>query len=309
MHPKHEIKPIPFLKPGDTVHIVSPAKALPEKSIESAISILKSWKLNIKLGKHVYNKYGGFAGNDLERLVDVQAAINDNETKAIFFARGGYGSVRVLHQLNWEKFIQNPKWLIGFSDITYFHLFVNWQLNLPTIHGTMPLEITYEPERQKSSETLKNMLFGEVRSWIFNWHAINIIGVASGKIIGGNLTVLHGYLVGRDASAFFKDKILFIEDVGEELYALDRMLWNLKSSGILQNLNAVLVGGFTNIKDTNHWFVTNTLETLALHVFKPLKIPVAFGIEAGHIKNNTPIVLNTEVQVEISSINTKITYL
>jgi muramoyltetrapeptide carboxypeptidase len=297
-----------FLTKGNVVWIVSPAKALPDNGIEEAVEILTSWGLQVKTGKHVYQKFGGFAGNDAKRIEDVQTAINDPQAKAIFFARGGYGSIRILHQLNWEKFNQNTKWLVGFSDITYFHLFANWQLGLASLHGTMPLEITHKPERKKAISQTKEFLFGGLNKLTFNGNTLNIVGEAKGQIIGGNLNILHGYLVGRNASDFFKDKILFIEDVGEELYALDRMLWNLKSSGVLLNLKALLVGGFTNIKDTNNWFPNQNIEDLILAIFEPLDIPLAFGIEAGHIKNNNPIPMGFNCEVEITKTLVKINF-
>jgi len=297
-----------FLKKGDVVWIVSPAKALADNGIEDAVEILTSWGLQVKTGKHVYQKFGAFAGTDSQRIEDVQTALNDSQAKAIFFARGGYGSIRILHQLNWEKFNQNPKWLVGFSDITYFHLFANWQLGLASLHGTMPLEINYEPERKAAISQTKSFLFGELNNLTFVGNALNIVGQAKGQIIGGNLNILHGFLVGRNASVFFKDKILFIEDVGEELYALDRMLWNLKSSGVLQNLKALLVGGFTSIKDTNNWFPNQNIEGLIIAIFKPLDIPIAFGIEAGHIKNNNPIPMGFNCEVEITKTLVKINF-
>jgi muramoyltetrapeptide carboxypeptidase len=297
-----------FLKKGDVVWIVSPAKALADNGIEDAVEILTSWGLQVKTGKHVYQKFGAFAGNDAQRKEDVQTALNDSQAKAIFFARGGYGSIRILHQLNWEKFNQNPKWLVGFSDITYFHLFANWQLGLASLHGTMPLEINHEPERKAAISQTKSFLFGELNNLNFEGNTLNIVGEAKGQIIGGNLNILHGYLVGRNASDFFKDKILFIEDVGEELYALDRMLWNLKSSGVLQNLKALLVGGFTSIKDTNNWFPNQTIEDLILGVFKPLHIPIAFAIKAGHIKNNNPIPMAFNCDIEITKTLVKINF-
>lgn len=297
-----------FLKKGDVACIVSPAKALPDNGIEDAVEILTSWGLQMKTGKHVYQKFGAFAGNDPQRIEDVQTALNDSQAKAIFFARGGYGSIRILHQLNWEKFNQNPKWLVGFSDITYFHLFANWQLGLASLHGTMPLEINHDPERKEAISQTKSFLFGELNNLNFEGNTLNIVGEAKGQIIGGNLNILHGYLVGRNASDFFIDKILFIEDVGEELYALDRMLWNLKSSGVLQNLKALLVGGFTNIKDTNNWFPSKTIEDLILGIFKPLHIPIAFGIEAGHIKNNNPIPMGFNCEIEITKTLVKINF-
>jgi len=290
----------PFLKKGDQVWIVSPAKALPENGIEQAIDILTRWNLEVSVGKHASHKFGAFAGIDSQRLEDVQTAINDTKAKAIFFARGGYGSVRILQELNWESFKQNPKWLVGFSDITYFHLMANWQLKTSTLHATMPLEITREPERQKAIESSKDFLFGFTQQLSFGGHHLNKPGFETGEIVGGNLNILHGYFSGRNAQDFLKNKILFIEDVGEELYALDRMLWNLKSSGTFDGLIAVLVGGFTNTKDTNSWFPNKTIEDLILEVFSPLNIPIAFGIEAGHIKNNMPIPLGLTCEVEIT---------
>ena len=294
------------LNKGDTVWIVTPAKALPEKGINEAIEILASWGLKVKTGKNVYSKNGGFGGNDNQRLSDIQHAINDPSAKAIFMSRGGYGSVRIIDELNFEPLITKPKWIIGYSDITYFHLKLS-QLNLASLHATMPLEITFDPLRKEAIEETKQLLFGAKTVFDFEGNN-NKDGLLVGEIVGGNLNIVHGNL-GNIEKTFWNNKILFLEEVGEEMYAVDRMLYNLKRAEVFEQVQGVLLGGFSSIKDTNNWFPNQAVNDVLGAFFMSYKKPIAFSLNAGHIVKNWPILFGVNGKVTISKNKTEIMYL
>ncbi len=295
------------LNKGDTVWIVTPAKALPEKGIDEAIEILTSWGLKVKTGKNVYQKNGGFGGNDNQRKSDVQQAINDQSAKAIFMSRGGYGSVRIIDELDFEPLITNPKWIIGYSDITYFHIKLN-QLNLASLHGTMPLEINYDASRAEAIEETKQLLFGTKSAFEFSGNEDNKEGFMVGEIVGGNLNIVHGNL-GNINKNFWNEKILFLEEVGEEMYAVDRMLNNLKRAEVFERVQGVILGGFSSIKDTNNWFPNQSILDVLNAFFSNYKKPVALNISSGHIPGNWPLVFGENSKIKISKSKVEIMYL
>ncbi|HEY0896616.1 MAG TPA: LD-carboxypeptidase, partial [Sphingobacteriaceae bacterium] len=224
-------QPLP-LKKGDTVAITCPAKKLP-KDITDAVNLLESWGLRVLLGETVNASYHQFAGDDGLRTRDLQRFLDDPSVKAVFAARGGYGTIRIIDSLDFTAFARDPKWLIGFSDITvlHSHIFANFQIE--TIHGQMPINI---PDGTKPSlETLRKVLFGEPVSYSYESVQENRSGEARGELIGGNLTLLV-MMAGSASEMDYSGKILFIEDVGEYLYSVDRMMWNLKRAGILAGL-------------------------------------------------------------------------
>ena len=284
----------PFLKKGDKIAIICPAKKLPAPMTD-AISLLEAWGLEVVLGETVTASYHQFAGDDEMRARDMQRFIDDDSIKAIIAARGGYGTVRMIDKVDFSRFATNPKWLIGFSDITvlHTHLFANY--NTQTIHGQMPVNIPDASSR--SLETLRKALFGEKLSYQFSSHALNRAGEHSGILIGGNLSLLVA-VSGSVSDPDYSGKILFIEDISEYLYSIDRMMYMLKRAGKLQNLAGLIVGGFTDMKDNDIPFGQSVHEII-MEVVKEYDYPVCFEFPAGHIPDNNSLVLGREVKLKI----------
>jgi muramoyltetrapeptide carboxypeptidase len=291
----------PYLQKGDRVAIVCPAKKLPQP-MDDAITLLQSWGLEVILGETVTASYHQFAGDDALRARDLQRYVNDDSIKAIFAARGGYGTVRIIDQVNFSRLTTHPKWIIGFSDITvlHAHLFTNYRLQ--TIHGQMPVNI---PDATLPSlETLRKALFGEDLNYKIAPHPLNRLGSASGVLIGGNLAILLS-LSGSISDYDYNGKILFIEDVGEYLYSIDRMLYTLKRAGKLKNLAGLIVGGFTDLKDNDIPF-GQTAQEIIRAIVEEYDYPVCFDFPAGHVRDNWALVMGREVKLSVTHSNTSI---
>lgn len=280
------------LKIGDTVAITCPAKKLPH-DINDAVKLLESWGLNVLLGDTVHASFNQFAGDDELRTKDFQRFLDDHSVKAIFAARGGYGTIRIIDQLDFLSFKTNPKWIIGFSDITilHSHIYANYQVQ--SIHGQMPLTI---PDGTKPSlETLRKCLFNIPLTYSFKSIFLNKIGKGEGILIGGNLTLMMT-MSGSKSEINYSGKILFLEDVGEYLYSIDRMLWNLKRAGKLAQLNGLIIGAFTEIKDNDIPFGQTFQEIINGHV-KEYDYPVCYQFPAGHIADNHALILGKKVHL------------
>jgi muramoyltetrapeptide carboxypeptidase len=284
----------PYLKKGDKIAITCPAKKLPHPMTD-AIELLQSWGLEVVLGDTLNASYHQFAGDDDLRAKDLQRFIDDESIKAIIAARGGYGTVRMIDKVNFSHFAQNPKWLIGFSDITvlHTHLFANYQVQ--TIHGQMPVNIPDASSR--SLETLRKALFGEELSYEVTAHTQNRPGDASGILIGGNLSLLVA-VSGSVSDPDYSGKILFIEDVGEYLYSIDRMLRCLDRAGKLKNLAGLIVGGFTDAKDNGIPF-GQTVPDIIMDIVKDYNYPVCFDFPAGHIPDNCSLIFGRKVNLAV----------
>ena len=291
------------LKKGDKIAITCPAKKLP-KPMDDAIALLQSWGLEVVLGDTVDASYHQFAGDDDLRAKDLQRFIDDDSVKAIIAARGGYGTMRMIDKVDFSRFAQNPKWLVGFSDITvlHTHLFNNYQAQ--TIHGQMPINI---PDASaKSLETLRKALFGEDLHYHFYSHALNRDGKTSGILVGGNLSLLVA-VAGSVSDIDYNGKILFIEDVGEYLYSIDRMILNLKRAGKLANLAGLIVGGFSETKDNDIPF-GQTVPEIIMEVVKDYNYPVCFDFPAGHIPDNCSLILGKMLNLSVHQTAVKVNY-
>ena len=298
------MKTPPYLKKGDTVAITCPAKKLP-RDINDAVKLLESWGLKVLLGETVYAQYNQYAGDDQLRCKDFQRFLDDDHVKAIFAARGGYGTIRIIDDINFSGFAENPKWIIGFSDITVLHSHLYAQYQVQTIHGQMPLTI---PDGTKRSiETLRKALFNEPFDYQYESMAHNKMGEARGILIGGNLTLLVA-MMGSVSDMDYNDKILFLEDVGEYLYSIDRMMWILKRSGKLSRLKGLIVGGFTDLKDNDIPFGKTALEIIREHV-SGYVYPVCFDFPAGHIDDNHALVLGKTVNLKADQRKVHLTYI
>ncbi|HCN82649.1 MAG TPA: LD-carboxypeptidase [Sphingobacteriaceae bacterium] len=290
-----------YLKAGDKVAITCPAKKLPG-DVKDAIKLLESWGLQVVLGDTVSASFHQYAGTDELRTKDLQRFLDDSTIKAIFAARGGYGTIRIIDALDFSAFIKTPKWIVGFSDITvlHSHIYANYQIQ--SIHGQMPLSI---PDATKYSlETLRKALFGDELEYNYESAPLNIPGTTRGILTGGNLSLLIA-LSGSVSEIDYKDKILFIEDVGEYLYSLDRMMWNLKRAGKLECLKGLVAGGFTGLQDNDIPFGKTAEEIIYEHV-KDYGYPVCFNFPAGHIPDNHALVLGKEVHLNVDAENVKL---
>lgn len=267
--------------------------------MDDAVALLQSWGLEVVLGKTVTASYHQFAGDDALRAQDLQHYVNDDSIKAIFAARGGYGTVRIIDQVDFSRLITHPKWIIGFSDITvlHAHLFTNY--GLQTIHGQMPINI---PDATVPSlETLRKALLGQELTYEITPHPLNRTGHAEGVLIGGNLAILLS-LSGSVSDYNYDGKILFIEDVGEYLYSIDRMLYTLKRAGKLKNLAGLIVGGFTDLKDNDIPF-GQTAQEIIRAIVEEYDYPVCFDFPAGHVRDNWALVMGRKVKLLLQSSN------
>lgn len=286
----------PYLKQGDTVAITCSAKSLPVP-IDVAVRLLESWGLKVVLGETVYASWNQFAGTDELRAADFQRFLDDNSIKAIFAARGGYGTIRIIDSIDFSGFAINPKWIVGFSDITILHSHIHAIHNVQTIHGQMPLTI---PDGTKISlETLRKALFNEPLEYIYQSSFENRSGSATGILTGGNLTLLL-MMSGSVSEQDYSDKILFLEDVGEYLYSIDRMMLNFKRAGILSGLKGLIIGGFTDLKDNDIPFGQTAEEIIMSHV-NDYTYPVCFNFPAGHIADNRALILGKEISLTVES--------
>ncbi|WP_438695858.1 S66 peptidase family protein [Winogradskyella ouciana] len=298
----------PYLKAGDTVAIVAPSGILKnrEREVQQAVDLLKSWGLHSVVGKHVFSKADHFAGTDDERCEDLQRAMDDPKISAIWCARGGYGTVRILDKLNYSKFKKNPKWVIGYSDITALHNQLHNE-GYESIHALMCVSLTKDLEDVKSSiETFKSALFGNPTNYTLEGSEYNRNGEASGQIVGGNLTILHTML-GSKESIDTSGKILFIEEIGEYKYHIDRMLQSMKRAGYFDNLKGLVVGDMSKLrKNTTLW--GTSVEQLVLDALKEYDFPIAFNMPAGHEKDNRALVLGRTVELKVDKKESTLTF-
>lgn len=286
---------IPALKKGDTIAIVAPAKAIEKEFIDFAVDFFEQQGYEVVVGKNCLNQHHYFAGTDEERLSDFQEVLDNPEIKAIICARGGYGCVRIVDEIQWASLLNHPKWIVGFSDVTVFHQRINI-LGLPSIHGTMPLN--FKENSNEALTTLLQHLEGNHQPISIPSHLMNIQGTAEGTLIGGNLSILYS-LLGTDDEVNFQDTILFIEDLAEQLYHLDRMLFAFQKAGVLSQIKGLIVGGMTDMKDTAIPF-GKSLEEIIIEHIKPYNIPLVFGFPAGHINDNRALVFGKKIKLEVS---------
>lgn len=291
----------PYLKEGDTVAIVSTARKVSKFEIKPAIDLLKSWGLDVQTGKNLFKDENQFAGSDEDRAGDLQRALNNKNVQAVLFARGGYGTVRVIDRIDWKKFIKQPKWLIGYSDISVIHSHVHKHCIVQTMHAPMSLNI---PKLSAPClQVLKETLFGKPLRYssskqLPQLEKLNRKGKAKGRLVGGNLSILYS-LSGTPSDIDTNGKILFIEDLDEYLYHIDRMMMNLKRSGKLEGLAGLIVGGMTEMKDNPIPF-GKTAEEIVHDVVKDYQFPVVYGFPAGHITNNYPLIMGSEVTLNVT---------
>lgn len=286
----------PYLKPGDKIGIVAPARSIEKDEIEAAIEFFGKVGFEVETGKNLFVKKNQFSGTDKERAADIQFFLDKPDIKAIVCARGGYGSIRTLEHLSFTNFVKHPKWFVGYSDITVFHSAIN-NLGIETLHAPMPFSFAKPNFDQQSLADTMAILQGKPMNYYFDANPLNSQGKAKGRLTGGNLSVLYS-LRGTDADLKTHGKILFIEDIDEYLYHIDRMMMNLRMGGLLSQLRAIIVGDMTDMKDNTIPFGKNANEIIAEHS-KEFGIPVCYGFPAGHGSINKPLIMGREIVLEI----------
>lgn len=293
----------PFLKAGDTVALVCTARKFFPEDAKPAIDLLESWGLKVKLGATIGLDNFQLGGTDSQRAADFQAQLDDENVKAIWCARGGYGTVRIIDSLDFTNFKQHPKWIMGFSDVTVLHSQLNVE-RVASLHAIMPFTVPTAPEEVK--ETLRQALFGETISYTIPSKSYDVNGTASGELVGGNISILYS-LLGSKSSIDTKDKILFIEDLDEYLYHIDRMMYNLKRNGYFEQIKGIIVGSMTDMHDNEIPFGQNEVQIIT-EIAKDLSIPIAFQFPAGHQKDNRTLILGKQVHFEINEKEIKLKF-
>lgn len=289
----------PYLQKGDKIGIVCTARKISPEELFAGLKKLESWGLQPVLGKHLYKEHLIFAGSDEERTEDLQQMLDDKEIKAILFARGGYGTIRIVDNLDFTNFLQMPKWVAGYSDITTLHSHIN-KLGVETIHSVMLS--AFKPEKNDiAADTLRKALFGELQQYEFPRDPTFPFreGESEGELIGGNLSLLYA-LSGSISDLETKGKILFVEDIEEYLYHIDRMMHQLKRAGKLQDLEGLLVGGMTDMKDNPEPFGKSPADII-WETVKDRSFPVAMGFPSGHILNNHALIMGRKVKFSVNS--------
>jgi len=290
-----------FLKSGDEVAVVSPAGRTDAELIDAGIAILQSWGLKVTDMPHVYGSFHQYSGSDWNRIDDLQEAINNPQYKAIICARGGYGCSRIVDRVDFSPLLEKPKWLVGFSDITVLHAQLR-RMSIESIHGSMLKNFRH------GAETVRKALFGTLTGYEIEGHPLNRPGNALGTITGGNLTLINNIL-GTPSEIITMGKILFIEDLNEQLYHLDRLMTQLRRAKKLENLTGLIVGRFHDMKDSDAIPFGKTVEEIIYNAVEEYHYPVCFNFPAGHIDDNRAFYLGRKSKLTVGTTTTTLTFL
>ena len=285
----------PFLQKGDKIAIVCTARSFAEEDLKAVLPVLYGWGLEPVLGATIGLKMHQFAGSDEERAKDFEAQLKNENIKAVICARGGYGTVRMIDRIDFSSFEVKPKWIVGYSDVTVLHSHIHTHFNTATLHATMP--ISFPKNSVEALESLRKVLFGDSLAYVFEAHSMNRKGVGEGQLIGGNLSILYS-LIGSMSDIKTKDKVLFLEDLDEYLYHIDRMMVNLKRNGKLKDLKGLVIGGMTEMSDNSTPFGKTALHIIEEHI-ADYDFPVAYGFPAGHLDDNRALVMGGKVRLEV----------
>lgn len=293
----------PYLKEGDKVVIIATARKISDEELNPTIAILNSWGLTAELAPNLFKSHHQFSGSDEERTEDLQWALDHKTAKAILVARGGYGTLRIIDDVDFTEFKKNPKWLIGYSDVTVLHSHLQ-NMGFVSLHATMPVNFL---KHEEATLSIKQLLFNERICYQIPVHPLNKEGSAESEVIGGNLSLLYA-LSGSSSELDFENKILFIEDLDEFLYHVDRMMLQLKRSGKLKNLAGLIVGGMSEMKDNSISFGQNA-EEIIFDAVKEYNYPVCFNFPAGHIDENMAFYLGKTARLHVTKDNVQFYYL
>ena len=292
----------PYLKKGDTIAIVATARKNIDDNLKFATNLLQSWGLNVKIGSTIGLDLDQLAGTDEQRAEDFQNQMDNANIKAIWCVRGGYGTVRMIDLLDFTKFNLSPKWIIGFSDVTVLHNHLN-TMGFKSIHGIMPVS---SKATEAAKESLRVSLFGEDLQYEIEPHVMNRFGKASGELVGGNLSILYS-LMGSKSAINCDDKILFIEDLDEYLYHIDRMMMNLSRNGCLESIKGIIVGSMTKMKDNDIPWGKDALQIIQ-DVTKKYTIPIIYNFPAGHIQDNRALKMGSKVSITVDAVCSKVIF-
>ncbi len=288
----------PYLKKGDLIGIVCPAGYMPLEKAQTCIDALREWGYEVRVGATVgSNSNNYFSGTDAERLADLQNMLDDGNIKAILCGRGGYGTGRIIDQIDFSRFRKHPKWIIGFSDITVLHMHLWTNFECSSLHAPMAAAFNDGQASNEYVQSLRQALAGQKALYECMPHPLNHPGKAAGKLVGGNLSLL-AHLIGTSSDYKTKGRILFIEDVGELIYGADRYLYQLKRSGKLDHLAALLIGGFTDSKDTERPFGKSMYE-MVHDLVKDYKYPICFDFPVSHSKENFALKIGVKYTVQV----------
>ncbi len=290
----------PYLRRGATIGITCPAGFVSEERVHFAVETLKLWGFEVVVGSTVGSEHHYFSGTDEARLADLQAMLDDPRINAILMGRGGYGLSRIIDQIDFTNFIEQPKWICGFSDITVLHSHIHQQYHIPTLHSPMTGAFTPDTINSDHIKKFYAALIGESLFYHTQPCTYNTLGAAEGILVGGNLAILS-HLVGSSSDIDTFGKILFIEDVGEHLYKVDRMLLTLKRAGKLSNLKALIVGGFTEMEDTSPRPFGKPLEAIIAEMVEEYHYPVCFNFPTGHIDENHTLTLGMKHKLNVTT--------
>jgi len=285
----------PYLKPGDSIALIATARKISPEELLPSIELIESWGLNVVTAPNLYKQENQFAGSDEDRAADLQWALDNENIKAILCVRGGYGTVRIIDKIDFSKFGKQPKWIIGYSDVTVLHQHIHTNFNVATLHATMPINFF---KNEEATESLRKALFGEQLNYEIKPHSLNREGNTEGELVGGNLSLIYA-LTGSKSDIETDGKILFIEDLDEYLYHVDRMMMNLKRSGKLSKLKGLVVGGMSDMKDNTVPF-GKTAEEIIYDAVKEYNYPICFDFPAGHIDRNLSLVFGKKYSLNVS---------
>lgn len=293
-----------FLRAGDNIRIVSPSGCIHPDFIDGATKLLSSWGLKVTEGKYARTEYGRFSGTKDERAADLQQALDDPNIKAILCSRGGYGLAQIIDKIDFTSFAKSPKWLIGFSDITILHNAIT-ALGIASMHGIMTKYLTELPEESDQITSFKNLLFGTPSNFSIKPEAENRPGRAVGKLIGGNLSVMMG-MRSTPFDLDFHNNILFIEDVGEKPYQIDRMMQSLRLSGVLKQISGLVVGQFSDYDEDP--LMMQSVAEIILAAVSEYDYPVCFNFPAGHVDYNLSFVLGEQAELFVETDKVHLNY-
>jgi len=294
----------PTLQLNDQIRIISPAGSINPEYIDGAIKVLTNWGFRVTEGEYARSEYGRFAGTPEQRLSDIQQAFDDPTVKAVLCSRGGYGVAQIIDKLDFSKFVEHPKWLIGFSDITILHNTIT-NLGISSIQGVMAKQFFELPDDSEQLQRVKDILFGILPAYNLPNEQNNRTGQAHGRLIGGNLSVLMA-LRGSRYDLNYKDSILFLEDVGEKPYQIDRMIQNLRFSGVLEQLSGLVAGQFSECDEDP--LMMQTIQEVILNAVKEYDYPVCFNFPTGHVDYNLPIISGSKVSLLVTKDRTELIF-
>lgn len=295
----------PFLNPGDRVIMVSPSSRIEKKLIDKAKERMESWGLKVTLSKHVDSSFNHYAGTEEDRKRDFQEAMDNKKYKAILCTRGGYGAIHLIDQLDFTEFKKHPKWLIGYSDITALHACFNKE-GYATLHSPMAKHLAMAPQNEFSLLYLKGILQGKLPNYSCCAHSLNRLGKVKGILRGGNLSVL-GALQGTPYAITAQETILFVEDVGEHLHSIERLFYNLKYSGVLDQLAGLIIGQFSSESESG--LLEKRVYQMLSNFLTPYSFPVCYSFPIGHTELNYPVICGSKVELNVEKERVTLSFL